>query len=148
MSIITPQTDIYLIKCPLQLSNKNQITFANAENQFNYFNSLQKIGIADGSYQRKDGVIRYPAHIDTIIEYNYCMYRNDNYSDKWFYAFIVGMEYVNDNMTFIRLKTDVFQTWQFSLNWKQSFIEREMLATANDLPRGKFSSRRVRNRRI
>ena len=133
MAIITPQTDIYLLKCPLQLSNKNQMTFADSEAQFNYFQSLDKILLNDGSYQRKDGVIRYPAHIDTIQEYNYCMYKNDNYTNKWFYAFIVNMEYVNDNMTFITIKTDVFQTWQFALNWRQSFIEREMLNTNEDV---------------
>lgn len=133
--MITPQTDIYLLKSPLQLSNKNQLTFSDDTAQFNYFNSLPKISIADGSYSRKDGVIRYPAHIDSIIEYNYCMYRNDNYSNKWFYAFIVDMQYVNDGMTFVRLKTDVFQTWQFKLTWKQSFIEREMIAVSDDVPR-------------
>lgn len=133
--MITPQTDIYLIKSPLQLSNKHQITFANATAQHDYFLSLPKINIDDGSYQRKDGVIRYPSHIDTIQEYNYCMYRNDNYSNKWFYAFIVDMTYVNDNMTYITLKTDVFQSWQFSLNWKESFIEREMIAVTDDIPR-------------
>lgn len=57
---ITPQTEIYLLKCPLTLSNKNQITFENEEAQHEYFNSLPKIGIDDGSYQRKDGYIRYP----------------------------------------------------------------------------------------
>jgi hypothetical protein len=62
------------------------------------------------------------------------MYRNDNYSNKWFYAFIVDMQYVNDGMTFVRLKTDVFQTWQFNLTWKQSFIEREMIAVSDDVP--------------
>lgn len=43
MAIITPQTDIYLLKSPLQLSNKHQLTFANADAQFNYFNGLPKI---------------------------------------------------------------------------------------------------------
>ena len=137
---VTPQTDIYLLKSPLTLSNKHQLTFSNATAQHKYFNSLTKIGINDGSYQRKDGFIRYPAHIDTIQEYNYCMYRNDNYSNKWFYAFIVSMEYVNDNMTYIYLKTDVFQTWQFDLSWKQSFIEREMISVSDDVPRSESNA--------
>ena len=133
MAIITPQTDIYLLKSPLTLSNKHQITFSDETAQHDYFNSLPKIGLNDGSYMRKDGVLRYPSHIDNIIEYNYCMYRNDNYSNKWFYAYIVNMVYVNDNMTNIILKTDVYQTWQFNLTWKQSFIEREMLSSSDDI---------------
>lgn len=134
MAIITPQTDIYLLKSPLTLSNKHQITFSDETAQHDYFDSLPKIGLNDGSYLRKDGVLRYPAHIDNIIEYNYCMYKNDNYSNKWFYSYIVNMVYVNDNMTNIILKTDVYQTWQFNLTWKQSFIEREMLSVSDDVP--------------
>lgn len=74
-------------------------------------------------------------HIDNIQEFNYCMYKNDNYTNKWFYAYIVDMKYVNDNTTNVYLKTDVFQTWQFDLIWKQSFIEREMLSVNEDVPR-------------
>jgi len=62
------------------------------------------------------------------------MYKNGNYSNKWFYAFIVGMDYVNDNVTNIYLKTDVFQTWQHSLVWKESFVEREMINVNDDVP--------------
>lgn len=132
---IQPDTNLYLLKCPLELSNKHQLTFTNKNQQFNYFSNLDNLEINRISYQRKDSVIRYPAHIDSLLEYNYCMYQNDNYSNKWFYAFIVNMEYVNDSMTNIYIKTDVFQTWQFDLIYKQSFIEREMINVSEDLPR-------------
>lgn len=134
---IKPDTNLSLLKCPLQLSNKHQITFANANSQYSYFDSLPKLEIENISYQRKDSIIRYPAHIDSILEYNYCMYQNENYSNKWFYAFISNMRYVNDNMTEISIVTDVFQTWQFDLIYKQSFIEREMISVNDDVPRSK-----------
>lgn len=132
---IQPNTNLYLLKCPLELSNKHQLTFSNKNQQFEYFSNLENLEIERISYQRKDSVIRYPAHIDSLLEYNYCMYQNDNYSNKWFYAFIVNMEYVNDSMTNIYIKTDVFQTWQFDLIYKQSFIEREMINVSDDVPR-------------
>lgn len=122
---ITPETNIKLLKCPLTLSNKNQINFASTTTQYSYFNSLPKLEIDECSYQRKDGILRYPAHIDSIIEYNYCMYQNSNYGNKWFYAYITNMEYENDGLTNITLKTDVYQTWQFDINFKRSFVERE-----------------------
>ena len=125
MSVITPQTDLKLLKCPIESDNRNQMTFSSKTAQYNYFNSLPKLSVDNFTYQRKDNVIRYPAHIDNILTYNYVMYRNDAYLDKWFYAFISKMEYVNDNMTYITIKTDVFQTWQFDMVWKRSFIERE-----------------------
>ena len=122
---ITPQTNLKLLKCHLNLDNSNQLNFANATAQYNYFNGLTKLEASNFTYQRKDNVIRYPAHIDSIIEYNYVMYRNSNYSGKWFYAYIVRMEYVNDNMTNIYIKTDPYQTWQFDITFMRSFVERE-----------------------
>lgn len=122
---VTPNSDLFLIKCPLELDDRNQITFSDSESQANYFRSLPHLLIEDITYQRKDSIIRYPAHIDSLIEYNYCMYKNTAYSNKWFYAYITGMRYVNDNMTEISIRTDVFQTWQFKLSYKRSFIERE-----------------------
>ena len=63
------------------------------------------------------------------------MYQNENFSNKWFYAFITNMTYVNNGMTLIEIATDVFQTWQFDLQYKQSFIEREMINVNEDIPR-------------
>lgn len=131
---ITPNTDIRIIKVPLSIDNKNQITFSSKQAQEEYFKSLPYIEMDNCTYQRKDSVIRFNAHIDDIIEYNYVMYKNNNYSDKYFYAFITGMEYVNNNTTFIYITTDVFQTWQFDFTFKESFIEREMIAVADDVP--------------
>lgn len=125
MAVITPQTDVYLLKVPLEMDEVNQLTFANATAQYNYFNSLPKLAVDDFIYQRKDGTIRYGANFDSIMNYNYVMYRNDAFSNKWFYAYITGMEYMNDNMTAIAIKTDVFQTWQFDLVYKRTFVERE-----------------------
>lgn len=133
---LTPHTKLKLLKNPLELDNKNQLTFSNKDAQFNYFNGLPstEIIIEDSYYQRKDNYIEYPDHIDNIIEYNYCMYQNNNYSDKWFYCFITRMEYVNDGCTRIYITTDVFQTWQFDFIFKESFVEREMVDVANDIP--------------
>lgn len=118
-------TNIKLLKIPLELDNKNQLLFNNANEQFNYFNSQPFLLVENTSYQRKNNIIRFPAYIDDIINYNYCMYQNENYSDKWFYAFVTDMKYINDNMTEISLTTDVFQTWQFDIIYKKMFVERE-----------------------
>ena len=140
---LTPDTEIRLLKLPLTIDNKNQLTFNNLEAQTNYFLGITEcIELEKCSYQRKDNFIRFPAHIDSIIQYDYVMYKNDNYGDKWFYAFVIGMEYENDGLTNVAIQTDVFQTWQFDILWKQSFIEREMLSVADDIPRSKFTSRR------
>lgn len=123
--VITPQTEIRLLKVPFTIDNKNQLTFASKTGQTSYFTSLSYVSEDNATYQRKDNAIRYPAHIDDIILYNYVMYKNEAYTDKWFYAYITNMTYVNDNLTSIEIETDVFQTWQFDISLKQSFVERE-----------------------
>lgn len=128
MSAVTPSSDLYLLKCPLEMDNLHQLNFASATAQHNYFAGLPKklnIDDDDYSYIRQDSVLRIGAHIDTLLQYNYVMYRNDNYSNKWFYAFITDMEYLNDNCTVVTIKTDTWQTWQFDLTFKKCFVERE-----------------------
>ena len=140
MAVITPQTDVYLLKVPLEINDINQLTFSNATAQFNYFNSLPKLQFDNFTYQRKDGTIRVPGYFDELIEYNYVMYRNEGYSNKWFYAFITDMQYSSNGATDISIKTDVWQTWQFDLNYKPVLIDREHTNNdtigANTLPEG------------
>lgn len=129
MAAITPNTNLYLLQNINNLSKQNQLTFANATSQHNYFMSLaNKLYVDNFTYQRKDYIIRYPGCIDDIINYNYCMYQNEEYTDKWFYAYIKNMRYVNDNVTEITIETDVYQTFMFDVEFKTSFVEREHVA--------------------
>ena len=128
MSVITPNSDVILLKVPLEMSEEHQLTFANATAQYNYFNGLpttSKKAFDKFTYQRKDNAIKLPELIDNLYGFNYVMYRNTNYSSKWFYAYITGFEYVNDSVTLVKIKTDVWQTWQFDLTYRSCFVERE-----------------------
>lgn len=142
--MIAPSTDIRLLKTPIEIDESNQLTFANVNTQYNYFNSLPCLYLDNATYQRKDNVIRYPLadnlSFDDIIKYNYCMYKNDAYTDKIFYAFVRNIRYVNDGMAEITIETDVFQTWQFDVQYKSSFIERKHVTDdtlgKNTIPEG------------
>lgn len=123
--IITPQSDFKLLKCPLELSQDNQLNFANKNTQRDWFNTLASRTFDNFTYIRKDNVVRVPALVDDLWNYNYCMYRNEGFGDKWFYAFVTRIEYVNPNCTNVYIKTDPWQTWQFDLTWEQCFVERE-----------------------
>lgn len=125
MAIVTPSTDLILLKCPLEIDQQNQLTFTSYAQQEAYFRTLGPLEVTDFTYQRKDGTVRFPAVFEDIRNFNYCMYKNVAYGNKWFYCFIEKMEYVNDNVTQIKLKTDVWQTWQLSLTFKRSYVIRE-----------------------
>lgn len=52
-------------------------------------------------------------------------YNTDEQTPKYYYAYIVDMEYKNDEVTDVKIETDVFQTWQFDFTYLKSFIERK-----------------------
>ena len=131
--LITPQSDIFLLKCPLEKDSFHQISFSNTTTQHNYFNSLPKIEMDNATYMRKDGRLYFDDDFDTCLPYNYCMYRNDGYSNKWFYAFVTDLRFESNNSCSCQLITDVYQTWIFDATIKQSFVERSHISTANDI---------------
>ena len=118
-------TKVYLLSVPLEDDYKDTLYFANATAQQTYFAGQVVKSYTDFTYQRKDNVIRVPAQVDTIRNCNYVMYQNSAYSNKWFYAFIERMEYIDDYRTDVYITTDVLQTWMFEMDFKSSFIERE-----------------------
>lgn len=122
-----PITKVYLLSVPLENDYKNTLYFANASAQQTYFQSkiVASYNYNNFTYQRKDHIIRIPTIYDNIYHCNYVMYQNSNYSNKWFYAFITKMEYINDGRTDIHIETDVMQTWLFDYTVKPSFVERE-----------------------
>lgn len=140
MAVITPTTDVYLLKVPLEINDLNQLTFSNATAQYNYFNSLPKLEVHDFTYQRKDSTIRFGAEFDDLLNYNYVMYRNDAFSNKWFYAFVTNLEWKSPNCTDITIKTDVWQTYQFDITFKPVLVDREHVNDdtigKNTLPEG------------
>lgn len=123
--MIIPESEIRLLKCPIEEDSINQLTFNSVDSQTNYFLSLPYVSLENATYLRKDKVIRFDKNYDSLLNFNYVMYKNKNYSNKWFYAFITDIEYINDSTTYISIKTDVFQTWQFDLIYKRCFVERE-----------------------
>lgn len=141
MAVITPDSDVILLKVPLEMDEKNQLTFANATAQYNYFYGLSGKKTFDKfTYQRKDGTITVPELVDNLYGYNYVMYRNEGFSTKWFYAYITDMKFLSPNSTSITIKTDVWQTWQFDITRKACFVEREHVNDdtigANTVPEG------------
>ncbi|MBQ9012861.1 MAG: hypothetical protein IJ094_04770 [Bacilli bacterium] len=130
--VIAPNSKIKLIKNPLKLDSNNEIMFASKEAQYNYFNSLPKLEFDELTYIRTDGVLRIETDdsgngltYEDLLGYNFCMYQNTHFDNKWFYAFITDIKWVNPSLTDLKLETAYFQTWQFDLIYKDSFIERE-----------------------
>lgn len=122
---VEPQGMIYLCKTPLENDYKNQLTFTNSASQESYFNSTVLKTYSEYTYQRHDSAVKVGANIDDIINCNYMFYNNAGFTNKIYYCFITDMQYVNENCTLITFETDVFQTYQFDIEYKMCFTERE-----------------------
>lgn len=120
-------TKVHLLSVPLEKDYSHTLYFGTASEQYSYFYGRRKKEYSDLTYQRKDGIIRLPEHIDVLYKngINYVAYQNPEYNNKWFYAFITDMQYVNDGRTDITIATDCIQTWMFEKVIKPCFIERE-----------------------
>jgi hypothetical protein len=122
----TPNTEVRLCSnVPLSSNYQHQRTFASISEQSNYFLSKVSHVYLEFTYQRDSGSVRVPAEYDNLYDCNYLMFRNNNYSGKWFYAFITDKVYKNPNMTEIYFEIDVWNTWYFDLEVKPSYVIRE-----------------------
>ena len=126
MATIIPNSEVRLIKnVPFSNNYKNVIQFNDKTSQENYFKSLPNIVTDDFKYVRNNGTIKVPYYRDEILEYNYLMFKNKAYGNKYFYAFITNISYINPNTSAISFELDVFQTWFMDVQFKPSYIERE-----------------------
>ena len=123
---------VYLLNTPLENDMKNTLYFASAQAQQNYFQSVIGKTYANVSYQSDTRTFRCPEQVDRVRQYNYMMYQNSAYSNKWFYCFIKKATFVSDGYTDIEFEVDPLQTFMFDVTVKPSFIEREH--TRNDTP--------------
>lgn len=80
-----------------------------------------KYSIMDPSVKEIDVALSYA----TCIPCNYIAFINPYYGNKWYFAFVEDIEYINNNTTRIKYKLDVFSTWYSSMNVGKAFIERE-----------------------
>ena len=127
--IVTPHSEIMLLNVPIDNTYRHTLYFPSVSDQTQYFISRVIHGVTDCTYVRQQTSISYPDHIDNLLNCNYVMYQNPNYSGKWFYAFITDLEYRNDETTYIHIEQDVLQTWFFDITWKSCYIEREHTKT-------------------
>lgn len=124
---IQPTTNIRILhNVPLDTTYDHTIYFSDATSQYTYFVGLQKYNLTNYTYQRvKKNVARVGIKADNLYDCNYMMFQNTGYGNKWFYAFITSVEYINNECSEITFELDVMQTWFFDCEPDYCFVERE-----------------------
>lgn len=136
MAYVTPNGVIQLFK-GVNLNNEytHTLYFANESAQNTFFSSLAIINGLNYNAQSYTRVnhetVRIQVNAETVQRVTYMRFNNRN--NKWYYAFVIGINYVNENCTEIVYEIDVMQTW-FIQNGglNPCYVERMHVAISDD----------------
>lgn len=140
MAYIQPDTIVQFLSVPFDPDYENTMYWATESDQDVYMTARVTLAINNNSYQRKSkGVIRvgWTADLETprssviksLYNANYMRFKNASYENKWFYAFVKQVEYVNNNTVDVHYEIDVMQTWACDYELLQCFVERQHTVT-------------------
>lgn len=128
---IAPNSSIMICRnIPINNSYEHTLYFASANAQYSYFYGQSKYIIDHNYYTRTErGHVRVQKTMAELIDCNYILFKNISFENKWFYAFITDIAYVNNEVTEISFELDVIQTFFFDYTLEQCFVERETSAS-------------------
>lgn len=124
--VATPNTAVRLLaNVPFSIRQTHVRDFRTKTEQETFLYAKTKHIIDNYTYQREERAIKVHINIDDLHDINYLMYRNGDYTHKWFCAFVTRKEYVNPNTTALFFEIDVYQTWKFDFELLPSYVIRE-----------------------
>ena len=113
MAYVQPNSVIQLFQ-GINLDNRymHTIYFANETAQNAWFTGKVYKSYQAQSYTRYTrNQIKLKEDATNLLGCTYLRFKNDRSVDKWFYAFITSVEYINENTTLVSYEIDVMQTW-------------------------------------
>ena len=132
MALATLQPDgLFYVLQNINLNNtyKETYSFPTLAEQTNFFllkaldnRSLQYKTVSPA---RAPNTIILPVNANRVLNCDYCMFQNSNYSNKWFYAFITGVEWQSVSSCVLHYEIDVLQSWYFEMRLPPCFVVRE-----------------------
>lgn len=122
--MFTPTTALRLLDTPLESDYRNTLWFPNREAQTAYFLGKTIKTYENFQYIKKNNTIVVDGEVDLLYNCNYIMYQNNNFTNKWFYAFIDRIEWASNSSVRLYVSTDVIQTWFFDIKYYDSYVDR------------------------
>ena len=128
MAYIAPNSTIEIFgDVSLSPGQEDTLYFASTSAKDTYFNGITKLmTLTNQSYTRKDrGFIRVEATMAQLYHACYMRFKNTSFENKWFYAFIISVDYVNNVTVEIQFEIDTMMTWMGAFTLAQCFVERQ-----------------------
>jgi len=121
MSYVTPNSTVQLFKgVPLNKDGEDTLYFANRTAQNTYFSGFSGLtfNFSNYSYIRdhsNGGVIRVGvsdlSQWNDLVHVNYLRFLNHSHEDKWYYAFVTKVDYVDEGRCDVTYEIDEMQSW-------------------------------------
>lgn len=112
---------------PLDASQVRQLSFADKNEQYNYFRSKAIRVFTDFKYIREHRGVKVPVNAEEIGNACYICFKNQA-SGKWYYAFVTQVIYINPETSLLNFEIDVYQTFLFDMVIRDCDISREHVA--------------------
>ena len=130
MAYVVPNSTVVLLKnISLTPNYENTVAYDNATAQYNDMYA-HKLGQWDRctyvGKNKQQGTIRLESTQGLLMQQaTYMMFKNTSYEDKWFYAFVTDVTWVNNVTWEVSFILDVMQTYYFDFTYEKCLIERQ-----------------------
>lgn len=113
-------------KINLDRSHNNVLSYTETQ-MVNLLSSNNHLVVqkTDSSFIREKNAIDIEVNFGVAIQSNYLAFQNPDYSNKWFFAFIIDIQYINNATTRIFFEVDDFATWWDYWSPNACFVIRE-----------------------
>lgn len=136
MAYVIPNSTVVLLKnISLTPTYENTVDYDNADAQFNDMYAHKLAQWDRCTYvgkNKQQGTIRLESTQGLLMQQaTYMMFKNTSYENKWFYAFVTDVTWVNNVTWEVSFVLDVIQTYYFDFTYSRCFIERQHSVTDN-----------------
>lgn len=92
-----------------------------------FFNGLTKLGVGTAlSYNRElRNEVKLQLPMSQIYKARYMRFKNTSFENKWFYAFVKNVEYINNECSCVHYEIDPMMTWMGIFELEECYIERQ-----------------------
>lgn len=133
MPLIKPMTDVhFLSNAPVDYQMNNVLWLASEQEEATFFLSKTKFSFDNCRAVNNDGdpwEITVPltdgSTLDDYYNCNYLMWRNPQFSNKWFYAYIGTPRPASAGSVTVPFQVDYWQTWHWSCEFPATMVRRE-----------------------
>lgn len=127
--IIAPNSQVWFCSnIPFDMGYRHTKLYATKAEQFTDISGKSVFTVANCSYFRDSKRIRVTIPMAIAYTVNYLVYKNTNFENKYFYAFVTSCNYVNNEVCEFTFEIDVIQTWMFDYEIRPSFVVRQHIA--------------------